>query len=376
MKDRQNTQQSPASHTKDLDIIDLDAAELIQEDTPYENDAPTKETSGSALPPEEPKRRFRINGHLVFAAAFVLIIGAVVFRISNWGVHIDLDEFFKHNEVVYQDDTLDQILPLTAADGTIIRGREKPTIVCLGNAPFADDRDSTDNLANIIAAKTGGTVYNCSVSGSYLAALSAAFNAEDAPMDAFNFYWLTHMICGDATDHYYTQAKEVLGDALPKEAEDVYHTLNTLDFNTVDVIAIMYDASDYLAGHGMYNDENPTDITQFTGNLEAGIAVLQDIYPNIRIMVLSPAYAYGIDENGEYISSDIQTYGQDVLSTYVIRQCYSASNRSVTFIDNLYGSITEDNAADYLKDNLHLNIEGRKLIADRFIDALYQFHEE
>ena len=35
-------------------------------------------------------------------------------------------------------------------------------------------------------------------------------------------------------------------------------------------------------------------------------------------------------------------------------------------MDNLYGSITEDNADEYLVDNLHLNVKGRKLIAKRF----------
>lgn len=377
MKEQKNTLRNTGRPIKELEIIDLDLEESIGDgqDTPYEeDDFPEESPRNTASRPME-KRSFRINMHIVFALVFVAIIAAVILRVSNWGVHIDLEEFFKHNEVVYQDDTLDQILPLTAADGTVIRGKKNPTIVCLGNAPFADERDSRDNLANIIARESGATVYNCSVAGSYLAALNPSFDPDKAPMDAFNFYWLTHIICGDSVDHYYTQAKDVLGSALPEAAEETFQTLNSLDFNTVDVIAIMYDASDYLEGHGMYNDANATDITQFTGNLEAGIAVLQDTYPNIRIIVMSPAYAYGVDKNGEYVSSDIQTYGQDVLSTYVIRQCYSASSHSVSFIDNLYGTITEDNASHYLKDHLHLNVKGRELIAQRFIYALNLFNE-
>lgn len=377
MKEQNNSLHNTGKPIKELEIIDLDLEEDIDDeyDSSYEEDDASGKTPGETLSLPCRKRSFKINVHIIFAMILVAIIAAVILRVSSWGVHIDLEEFFKHNEVVYQDDTLDQILPLTAADGTIIRGKENPTIVCLGNAPFADERDSRNNLANMIAEESGATVYNCSVAGSYLAALNPSFDPDKAPMDAFNFYWLTHMICGDSVDHYYTQAKEVLGSALPEAAEETIHTLNTLDFNTVDVIAIMYDASDYLEGHAMYNDANATDITQFTGNLEAGLSVLQDTYPNIRIIVMSPAYAYGIDKNGEYISSDIQTYGQDVLSTYVIRQCYSASSHGVSFIDNLYGTITEDNASDYLTDHLHLNVKGRKLIAERFIYALNLFNE-
>ena len=74
-----------------------------------------------------------------------------------------------------------------------------------------------------------------------------------------------------------------------------------------------------------------------------------------------------MDENGDHISSDMYVYNnRDVLSTYVIRECYSSNMHSVSFLDNLYGTITEDNAKEYLTDNLHLNVDGRKLIAKRF----------
>lgn len=189
-------------------------------------------------------------------------------------------------------------------------------------------------------------------------------------MDIFNFYWLCHLAVNDIIDEKYMEGLNVLGDNAPPEAMEIYNTLNTLDFSTVDAIAIMYDASDYLAGHEMYSDTNYTDIVQFTGNLEAGIELLREAYPHIRIIVLSPPYAFGLDENGNYVSSDIQRYGWDVLSTYVIKQYQSCSSRSVTFVDNLYGTITQDNASEYLTDHLHLNVNGRKLVAQRFVNAL------
>ena len=128
----------------------------------------------------------------------------------------------------------------------------------------------------------------------------------------------------------------------------------------------------------MYSDQNSTDITQFTGNLEASIDVFQKNFPHIRIIVMSPPYAFSneLDENGDYISSDIVRYGWDVLSTYVIKEYTSCASKQVTFIDNLYGTITEDNAKEYLIDNLHLNVKGRKEIAERFLYALNYFNRE
>ena len=293
-------------------------------------------------------RRF-LNLHVLFALVLLVVVGLLGYRITHWGQRVSQSDIFKDGQ-----------------NGKMIVN-DASNIVVFGNAPFADDRGSSDNLASLIAKETGATVYNCSISGSYLAAQHTNFDSTLAPMDAYCLYWLVNLAAGVPLDGYYNDAAEALGDKTPPEAEEVVNTLKTLDFNTIDTVAIMYDATDYLMGNAMYNDDNPTDPTQFTGNLEASLEVLQRLYPQIRIIVMSPTYAYAIDEDGNYVSSDIYIYnGRDVLSTYVIKECYSSNLHSVSFMDNLYGSITEDNAKEYLTDNLHLNVKGRKLIAKRF----------
>lgn len=383
----------------DIDIIDLDNAEDLDsdkisdtdtlhaegKDTDAEDTTDADSANGDAFSSDAEnetsvpvKKHFfsRINMHIVFLAVVVVFFVGIIYKFSNWGVRIDLEEIFRDGEGTYED-TLDEILPLIGGteEGPVDDG--VTTILAFGNAPFADDRDSEDNLANIIAKMADATVYNCSVSGSYLAALNPYYDPSVAPMDAYNFYWLCTLATGGPIEHYYDQAKENLGENTPAEADEVYNTLTTLDYSTVDVITIMYDASDYLAGHAMYSDQNSTDIEQFTGNLEAGIELLQNTYPNIRIIVMSPTYAFAVDENGEYISSDMYTYGgRDVLSTYVIKEYASCASRSVSFVDHLYGTINEDNAKDYLIDNLHLNLDGRKKVAERFEAALNYYNRD
>ena len=383
-----NIHTSPVNGMPDIEIVDLENETMQDTDSGKSAHKSNKKQTSDVSPkadeyddfseeyeeedyPEEDKapapagiRRF-LNVHVFFALVMIIVIGLVAYRFTHWGQRVSQSDIFKDGQGSY-DDSWDSILPLTDENGQMVI-TDASNIVLFGNAPFADDRDSSDSLANLIAKETGANVYNCSISGSYLAAQELNFDPTVAAMDAYCLYWLVSLATGAPIDNYYVQAAEQLGDKTPADAEEVINTLKTLDFNTIDTVAIMYDATDYLLGNPMYNDDNPTDPTQFTGNLEASLDVLQSLYPQIRIIVMSPTYAYAVDENGDYVSSDMYIYNnRDVLSTYVIKECYSANLHSVSFMDNLYGSITEDNAKEYLTDNLHLNVKGRKLIANRF----------
>ena len=382
-----NIHTSPVNGMPDIEIVDLENETMQDTDSGKSAHKSNKKQTSDVSPktdeyddfseeyeedyPEEDEtpapagiRRF-LNVHVFFALILILVIGLVAYRFTHWGQRVSQSDIFKDGQGSY-DDSWDSILPLTDENGQMVI-TDASNIVLFGNAPFADDRDSSDSLANLIAKETGANVYNCSISGSYLAAQELNFDPTVAAMDAYCLYWLVSLATGAPIDNYYVQAAEQLGDKTPADAEEVINTLKTLDFNTIDTVAIMYDATDYLLGNPMYNDDNPTDPTQFTGNLEASLDVLQSLYPQIRIIVMSPTYAYAVDENGDYVSSDMYIYNnRDVLSTYVIKECYSANLHSASFMDNLYGSITEDNAKEYLTDNLHLNVKGRKLIAKRF----------
>ncbi len=377
------------NHIPDIEIIDLeldgntDLSEpiVVKEvpDTISRDDIITEEAyeiSEDAIAAEHQSSkknwkdwRSYMNMHVLLLAVFIIFVFAIIAKFSNWGIFVDINDIQSDHSAGYLD-VLDQFLPLVDSTGMPVETDVVDNIVVFGNAPFADNRDSEDNLANMIAEASGAKVYNCSVSGSYLAFRSYFFDSSSYPMDAYGFYWLATLASNGANAHYYPEAETALGADLPPEAKEVYETLTTLDFNTVDVVVVMYDASDYLMGHEMYDDLNPTNVQTFTGNLEAGIEMLQTTYPHIRIIVMSPTYAYALNEDGEYVSSDMYRYGQDVLSTYVIKESDSSASRSVSFIDHLYGTITESNADKYLTDHLHLNVKGRELVAERFMDAL------
>lgn len=314
------------------------------------------------------KKKFKINPHIIFAIAAIVIIVIIVRKFWGFGNIItqdDIDKIPTPENAEIQP--LDNFLPLMLEnDGTFPEDDGVTTVVCFGNSPFSDDRNSSDNLCNLFAEATGATVYNCSMMDSYMASKCYTFTPEIYPMDAFSFYFLTTIFTQN-NDEMVEQAFNAM--SVPVDIEESVSLLQSIDFTTVDAIFIMYDGMDYIASHPVTNPDNFTDTTTFTGSLAAGVSLIQETYPWIRIIVMSPSYAYGFDENGELVSSDKKAYA-DYLSTYVFNQADTASRLGVTFLDNLYGSIHEDIAPQYLTDHLHLNLEGRKVIATRMEEAL------
>lgn len=316
--------------------------------------------------------KYLLNFHVFFLFILIVIILVIIFRFFNWGTRIDSEEYFKHNELISDGaDSYDVFMPLLDENGNLLANKSPHSILFFGNSVFADDRDSKDNVVNMIAERTGATVYNCSVGGSYLTAKNFSVKETSSGLDVYNFYFLVLYLVLDPKPNSFSWLETNPDADIFPETQEVRRTLDTIDMSTVDTIAILYDGSDYLAGHCFYNPEDPTDVTSFTGNLEAGIELLQKFYPHVRIIVMSPTYAFGVGDNGEYISSDIKRYGGgETLSSFTLRECESTISHNVTFVDNLYGTFNEDEAPDYLKDNLHLNQEGREKVVKRFIHAL------
>lgn len=321
------------------------------------------------------KKKFRINMHLVFLIAIVLFIIIMIIAVKNFGVYVDQDELFKDGEGTYIDN-YDYLVPLKDDEFNVIplKTSDGLNIMLLGNGSFAEDRNSPDGMAHMIAEAADATVYNCSVSGSYVA-WELPYLGEQNPMDVFSPYWLSLMTTDIEQADYYGAAITLLGDQAPAEAEEVRKTIKSIDYDRLDAIIIMYDATDYFMGHPVYETEDCAPIQQYIASLEATLDVLQEHHPGVRIIVLSPTYAFSdqLDENGDYISSDICTYGSEPLSRYAIAAQQACAEKGVTYVDNIYGTFNEDEAKDYLADHLHLNTAGRKKVVDRLVHALMYY---
>lgn len=311
-----------------------------------------------------PEKGFHINPHIVILSAIVLIGLFCTYRLYKWnkGVPSDYDPNFQTD--AFDVEVLDSIIPL-APDKLEGHGDDGvTTILCLGNDPFSLNKGD-HGLAEQIAAKSGAVVYNGSFTGSTVTATTLQFDGSNY-MDSFSLSYLAGGLCtGDFSrimkSAYYSYDPEFV---------PTVEMLESLDMNNIDILCIMYDGIDYINKMPSDDPNNPYSIAAYTGALRTAITQIQETYPFIRIVVMSHTFCHSINEEGNFENGDRADLGNGTLSHYLIKEIEVAQDCGVSFIDNFYGSINEDNYLDYMTDYIHYNDDGRELLAQRFVDCI------
>ena len=316
-----------------------------------------KEKDRPQKAPVKQEKQFRLNIHLILLAVIVLIIifCAVKLYIWNKGVPSDYDP--NRQTTDFDTEAMDYIIPL-APDK--LEGREDDgvtTILCLGDDPFSLDQGS-GGLAEQIAAKTGATVYNGSFTGTTMAVQFEDYN-DGYILDAFAFVNVAKSLASGNFDLLSTAASYSFDQAFPQTVS----TLESIDMNSLDMICIMYDGSDYINRRPCEDPNHPDNPQTYTGALRSGIQAIQEAWPHIRIVVMSHTFCHNVNEEGNFENGDRVDLGNGTLSHYLQKELDTTSELGVSFIDNFYGSINEDNYLDYMTDYIHFNDAGRELLA-------------
>lgn len=309
------------------------------------------------------KKPKSINPHIVILSVIAIVFAVVVFKLYMWnkGVPSDYDPDNLSDE--FDIETLDVIFPLLSSS---LEGHEDDgvtTILCLGNDPFSQNKGDENGLAELIASKTGATVYNGSFTGSCVTPANASYDDNDW-IDAFSMPYLTNAICSGDFTNIKTVAKSHGDDP---DFISTIEILEGLDMNTVDIICIMYDGRDYIEQRGSDDPNNPYSIVAYSGALNYALSGIKETYPFIRIVVMS--HTYCLTPDGE--SGDKVDFGNGTLSHYLLKAIDVAEFNGVSIIDNFYGTINEDNYSDYMTDYIHFNDKGRELLAQRFVDCIF-----
>ena len=316
--------------------------------------------------------------HIIVLVVVIVIAIIAIWKIYDWNKGVESDYDPTEDTSEWDVETEDYIVPLLDEAKSLQVDDGVETVLLLGNDPFTSNNDDT-GIPALIEQRTGATVVDAAIGHSTIGTQNMEFSTENF-WDGLSFKWVAS--CIEQRDYtlLYNHAVGVGDDGSIKEAVD---RMASLDMATVDTVVIMYDARDYKLGYpaaSIYDMELPASVA---GCLREGLATLQRALPQARIIFSSPYYCYieNPKKDGEYIpctiaingmtSGDKDEYSYGSLGDYVVAYKAISVDAGINYIDNYFGTITEDNYQEMLKnDNTVLSSDGRKAIADRISEFL------
>lgn len=302
------------------------------------------------------KKKRKVNYHVIFFTVVFLLFLFAIIKIFIWnkGVKSGYDP----NDISELEiETMDHIQPMVSSKLENVVDDGVTSILFLGNSPFSDNKSET-GLASSIAKKLNGVAYDGSFANSFLTMYNKTFQDTYKP-DGLSLYSLAQAIAsGDFS--IVEQVAATVGETEINTAA----MLKNLDYSSLDFIMIMYDLSDYIAGRPLYNPNEDTDVATWAGSLTASVRMIEEAYPHIRIVYISPP-SCGKTVDGFYIDGDKQNLGNGTMVDYVNYANSVALGNGISYIDTYYGIIPIDRKEEFLKDEYHLNEKGIEAISDR-----------
>ncbi|MCR5033311.1 MAG: SGNH/GDSL hydrolase family protein [Lachnospiraceae bacterium] len=247
-----------------------------------------------------------------------------------------------------------------------LKKQQDVDILLFGDSVIGINHTSV-KIPELLEQKLGKTVYNAAFGGSSLSAgttKSASYTEE-----SISFVHLAEALCaGD----FSTQESDLASsrDRVVNNENflKILRGLKTVDLSQVSVIVIEHGVNDFNSERPLDNLENPYDICSFGGALRYSIEILQKNYPNIQIVLVSPAYFYLQKTDMDCYSID---YGYGTMEAYVDLEKEIAEVYGLPFIDMLHSlPIHLENIYVYTEDGMHLTEEGFKLYGDYLAQQL------
>ncbi len=305
---------------------------------------------------------------LAILVFIVLFAAFLVIRLVIWdqGItverpteQIDLAEETEDYLVLYTPEELKQIYPSYKDDGIL-------NVVVLGDESIMDFDDQSGIVQQISTSYPDANIYNICFPSSRIAPVYNPFSKE-YPADVLNLYWLSVCIAGENYD-LQTAFWDQLDTTDTMNAS--LNTLQSIHWNTVDILIFNYNAKEYLDGQAIESIDRE-DFSMYANAIYLSIEMLKEQFPYLQYVVASPTYCL-IDQNGELVGSEITNSGYGFLPTYMVAAKNAATQTGVSYLDNILGApINKDTYEDYLEsDGITLNASGRKLIANRYISLL------
>lgn len=247
-------------------------------------------------------------------------------------------------------------------------------IVIMGDSIMDNDRTES-GIAAIIGEQCNAKVYNMAMGGTTAALM---------PTEQYNYAtWDSRCLLG--------VVNAILGN-INTEIFDDYAAgkiLKECDFDKTDYFIIEYGVNDFLTGQipqSRYLEGGDTlavdSVHTYTGALENAVTLLQDRFPDAKILLIAPHYCQifnGTTFVGDGYSVD---YGWGPLINFArgTGYIYEQHKDENVFFYNAFeeSGINAETADDYLEDGVHLTPAGNRVYAEyaaRLINADFRPEE-
>lgn len=247
-------------------------------------------------------------------------------------------------------------------------GEQEPILVpyvLMGDSVYGECRDET-SISALLSGKLGRTVYNGALGGTRMGRMDIR---SSNPTEFLSMHSLSRsIVSGDFGPQQTVRSKE----AATEYFEQTIDELERIDFEQVEILFIGHGVNDYHSGTVIYDEEDSCNPYTFAGALCSTVEVLQEKYPQLRIVLLTPTYTWYLYQETPELTCEEYNLGGGILEDYVNAEIALAESLGVEVIDLYHDFYPHEQWSDwqmYTRDGVHPNQEGNKLIAEK----IYQY---
>lgn len=240
-------------------------------------------------------------------------------------------------------------------------GKQTYEIIFFGDSIIGNVRDETSVTA-MLEQNLNVSVYNGAFGGTTM----AKREVWDEAADMTNSISMAELAKALAVKDFSVQNAGITVCTLMDYFPETAYGFSEINPEEIQLIFIEQGVNDYMTGIPLDNDENPMDVYSFGGALRTTLELLQASYPDVRIILCTPAFCW---PEGNDVDCREINYGYGILEEYVNLELEIAESYNVEVIDNYHifidGSFGMDLREwhDCTEDGIHPNRKGREVIA-------------
>lgn len=240
-------------------------------------------------------------------------------------------------------------------------------IVFLGDSLFGQVRDET-SVPSFLEEQLGCSVYN----GCFGGTDAARIDSDRGLSPRKGLLSLEALSIAMTTGEFGAQRTLRIREYGTEHFAQTVEELSCIDFDRTDILVLEYGTNDYFDGVPLYNEENPEDKYSFYGALKTSVERIQNRYPEMRILLVSPTYHWVLAQGQ---TCEEWTKGEGFLRDYVEIEKRVAQETGIEFLDiyhDFYPHGEWEDWQTYTLDGVHPNEDGRRMIVGRIAEYLQQ----